>query len=147
MLLYRWVSLESYSNLLSGPCQYGNVSDPNCDTRHHPGAVLLVNWNMSHVPSLPVLENVLYHVLWISAVSFSCHKLHSLSVGIRGQESSLTSLGNGETRLQKVAELLCATCYKSSLMIYSEIESKIKSSLSSWATHHKQKMPVSVLGL
>ena len=91
-MLYRWVSLDSVnSNLLSCLCH--NVSSH----LHHPGAVSIVNWNMSHVPSLPVLENVFYHVLWISAVSFSCLKLHTLSVGIRGQESGLTSLGNGET--------------------------------------------------
>ena len=58
-----------------------------------PSRVAVVNWDMS---PLPALENVFYHILWISAVSFSCHKLHTLSVSIRGLETSLTSLGNGK---------------------------------------------------
>ena len=72
-----------------------SVSQFHLHIRHLPGAVLVlvVNCDMSH---LPALENVFYHILWISAVSFSCHKLHTLSVSVRGVESGLTSLANGE---------------------------------------------------
>ena len=65
----------------------------------------LVYCDMPHLPSLPRLENIFYHILWISSVSFACHKLHTLSVGIRGLESSLTSLGNGR-RHNQIFQLL-----------------------------------------
>ena len=73
------------------------MSQFHLNIRHLPGAVSVVNCDMSHLPSLPTLENVFHHILWISAVSFSCHKLHTLSVSIRGVEPGLTSLGSGET--------------------------------------------------
>lgn len=73
-----------------------SMSQFHLNIRHLPGAVSVVNCDMSHLPSLPTLENVFHHILWISAVSFSCHKLHTLSVSIRGVEPGLTSLGSGE---------------------------------------------------
>ena len=80
-----------------------SLSQFHLNISHLPGAVSVVNCDMSHLPSLPTLENVFHHILWISAVSFSCHKLHTLSVSVRGVEPGLTSLGNGEEHDRKIS--------------------------------------------